>query len=112
MQMAGKPRPMSQIKQLLQLYKQGKGKKAIARSLNISKHTVRSYLNMFERATMDIDSLLALEDPVLEAVLRLSVYCSFRLMFLSIQRTSIKGVKTEMVLEAGSFYAVSGIYPQ
>ena len=33
--MAGKPKPVSQIKQLLQLYKLGKGKKSIARSLNI-----------------------------------------------------------------------------
>ena len=47
MQMAGKPKPMSQIKQLLQLYKQGKGKKTIARSLNISKNTVKVYLEVF-----------------------------------------------------------------
>ncbi len=65
--MAGKPKSMSQIKQLLQLYKQGKGKKEIARSLNISKNTVKSYLNKIEQAKMDIASLLALEDPVLEA---------------------------------------------
>jgi len=67
MQMAGKPRPMSQIKQLLRLYKQGKGKKTIAHSLSISKNTVKAYLNKLEQTKMDIDSLLALEDPVLEA---------------------------------------------
>jgi len=42
--MTGKPRPMSQIKQLLQLHEQGKGIKFIARSLGISKNTVKAYL--------------------------------------------------------------------
>lgn len=65
--MAGKPKPMSQIKQLLQLYKQGKGKKTIARSLNISKNTVKVYLDKLEQAKLDIDLLLALDDPVLES---------------------------------------------
>lgn len=37
--MAGKTRPMSQIKQLLRLYQQGKAKKEIARILGISKNT-------------------------------------------------------------------------
>ena len=41
--MAGKPKPMSQIKQLLQLHEQGKNKKFIARSLGISKNTVKAY---------------------------------------------------------------------
>ncbi len=31
--MSGKPKPMSQIKQLLRLHQQGKGRKCIARSL-------------------------------------------------------------------------------
>lgn len=65
--MAGKPRPMSQIKQLLKLYSQGKGKKTIARSLNISKNTVKAYLDKVKHANMDVEALLALEDPVLEA---------------------------------------------
>jgi DNA-binding NarL/FixJ family response regulator len=44
--MAGKPRPMSQIKQLLRLHSQGYSIKAIARTLGISKNTVKSYLRM------------------------------------------------------------------
>lgn len=40
--MAGKPKGMSQIKQLLQLHQQGKGIKSIARSLGISKNTVKA----------------------------------------------------------------------
>jgi hypothetical protein len=33
--MAGKPKKMSQIKQILQMHKQGAGRKTIARDLNI-----------------------------------------------------------------------------
>ena len=40
--MAGKPRPMSQIKQMIRLHKQGYAIKSIARSLGISKNTVKS----------------------------------------------------------------------
>ena len=42
--MAGKPKRMSQIKQLIRLYQQGHGKKTIARQLGMSKNTVKAYL--------------------------------------------------------------------
>lgn len=64
--MAGKPKSMSTIKQLLRLHKKGMSKKAIARSLNISKNTVNAYLEKLEQSKMNINALLALEDPVLE----------------------------------------------
>ena len=64
--MAGKIKPMSQIKQLLYLHKQGKPKKFIARSLGISKNTVKSYLDKLNQLGLGIDHLLALDDPVLE----------------------------------------------
>lgn len=64
--MAGKPKPMSQIKQLLKLHHQGKAKKYIARSLGISKNTVKAYLEKVSLSKMDIPTLLELEDPVLE----------------------------------------------
>ena len=64
--MAGKVKPMSQIKQLLQLRKQGKSRKFIARSLGISKNTVKSYLTKIYELKLSIDDLLALEDPELE----------------------------------------------
>lgn len=67
--MAGKPKRMSQIKQLLQLYKQGKEKKTIARILGVSKNTVKAYVNKVTTSELDIDELLSLEDPVLEAKL-------------------------------------------
>jgi len=65
--MAGKPKPMSQIKQLLQLHQQGKGTKFIARSLGISRNTVKAYLGKVALLPLDIQSLLALDDPILEA---------------------------------------------
>jgi len=65
--MVGKPKPMSQIKQLLQLHAQGKNKKFIARSLGISKNTVKAYLAKVASSPLDIQSLLILDDPVLEA---------------------------------------------
>jgi transposase len=65
--MAGKLRPMSQIKQLLQLHNQGKGIKFIARSLGISKNTVKTYLAKVVLSPLDIQSLLALDDPIMEA---------------------------------------------
>ena len=65
--MAGKPKSMSQIKQLLQLHQQGKGKREIARILGISKNTVKTYLTKLDAGTMDISALLSLDDPVLNS---------------------------------------------
>jgi transposase len=64
--MAGKPKRMSQIKQLLQLHQQGRSIKFIARSLGISKNTVKSYLSKTASFPQDIKVLLGMEDPVLE----------------------------------------------
>ncbi len=65
--MAGKPKTMSQIKQLLRLRQQGHGKKKIAGILCIGINTVRTYLRKLEGLDEDIETLLALEDPVLNA---------------------------------------------
>jgi len=67
--MAGKPKRMSMIKQLLLLHQQGKNKKSIARELSISKNTVKAYLAKLESNDLDIEGLLKLDDPVLEGVL-------------------------------------------
>jgi transposase len=64
--MAGKVKPMSQIKQLLQLHKKGESKKQIARCLGISKNTVKSYLQKLYQLKMGIDDLLLLDDPLME----------------------------------------------
>ena len=67
--MAGKIKPMSQIKQVLRLHQQGMAKKAIARSTGISKVTVKKYITQVEDMEESIDNLLNLDDPALEAKL-------------------------------------------
>lgn len=73
--MAGKIKMMSQIKQLLIMYKQGRGKKTIANDLGMSKNTVKSYLLKLDllingkQASYTLDELIALDDPLLEAKL-------------------------------------------
>lgn len=64
--MAGKPKPMSQIKQLIQLYQRGMGKKSIARDLGLSKNTVKAYISKLESLKVEFNVLLSLDDPVLE----------------------------------------------
>jgi transposase len=64
--MAGTPKSMSQIKQLIQLHQQGKSIKFIARSLAISKNTVKAYLEKVASSEIDVQALLKLDDPILE----------------------------------------------
>lgn len=69
--MAGKIKPMSQIKQLLLLYEQGKGFKTISRTLGMSKNTVKSYISKLDGLTQgkkgsSLQELLSLEDPELQ----------------------------------------------
>ena len=64
--MAGKPKPMSQIKQLLRLHEQGHSIKSIARNLGVSRNTVKAYLIKLSAGLLPVGELLALEDPVLE----------------------------------------------
>jgi transposase len=65
--MAGKPKLMSQIKQLLQLHQRGTSIKSIAKKTGISRNTVKVYLAKLRTMNADISFLLALDDPVLEA---------------------------------------------
>ena len=64
--MSGTPKRMSQIKQILQLHQQGIGKKTIAKSLRISRNTIRALLEKVEMGGWHIAELLALDDPMLE----------------------------------------------
>lgn len=57
---------MSQVKQILRMRESGKGIKTIARSLRISKNTVKEYLSKVEISRMPVKELLKLEDPILE----------------------------------------------
>jgi transposase len=63
--MAGKLKPMSQIKQLLILHGQGKKLKYIARTLGISKNTVKSYLTRIQDLSLNTQHLLSVDDPEL-----------------------------------------------
>ncbi|MBT7089682.1 MAG: IS21 family transposase [Candidatus Marinimicrobia bacterium] len=67
--MAGKPKRMGQIKQLIRLHQQGLGKKTIARQLGMSKNTVKAYLQKIETGELAAESLLSLDEPVLEGKL-------------------------------------------
>jgi len=64
--MSGTVKRMSQIKQLLQMYRHGMGRKEISRALGVSKNTVKSYLQKVETGEMEVDRLLEMEDPLLE----------------------------------------------
>lgn len=72
--MAGKPTNMSQIKQLLILQEQGKGIKTIARSLGISKNTVKAYCQKLDSLSsrrvnpLTVQQLILLPEPELEAI--------------------------------------------
>lgn len=66
--MAGKPKKMSQVQQILQMHKQGHGTKTIARNLGISKNTVKVYLNKYSSSKLSLDTLLKMEDHALEKV--------------------------------------------
>jgi len=66
--MAGKPKRMGQVKQILQLHSQGCGIKTIARNLDISKNTVKSYLIKYRSSKLSLNTLLKMEDHALEKV--------------------------------------------
>ena len=66
--MAGKPKEMSQVKQILQMHKQGHGNKPIARYLGISKNTVKGYLEKYKSSKLSLETLLKMEDHQLEKV--------------------------------------------
>ena len=67
--MSGKPKHMSLVKQLLRMYHNGKGYKTIAKTLSVSKNTVKSYVSKVKDSRIPIKTLLSLEDPELEATL-------------------------------------------
>ena len=66
--MAEKIKPMSQIKQLLLLLGQGKKIKFIARTLGISKNTVKSYITKTVELKLSPEHMLSQEDPELETL--------------------------------------------
>jgi transposase len=61
--MAGKPKSMRQIKQLILLHQQGRSIKFMARTLKMSKNTVKEYLAKIKQGAYKPEDLLAMEDP-------------------------------------------------
>jgi len=73
--MAAKPIPMSKVRQFINQYQQGLGIKTIARNLQISRNTVKTYIKRIDALIADkpdqpqlIRQLLAMDNPALEAV--------------------------------------------
>jgi transposase len=67
--MAGKSVEISMIKQLLRLYEQGHGIKTIARTLGLSKNTVKRYLHQIELKRLELSELLTQSNEALEFLL-------------------------------------------
>jgi len=67
--MAGKPTRMSLVKQILRMHHNGIGIKTVARTLCVSKNTVKSYILKVKNSGIPIGNLLKLEDPLLEKAL-------------------------------------------
>lgn len=65
--MAGKITRMSKIKQLLRLHQEGVSNRQIAMTLGLYKGTVNAYIRKLKDHHFNVEQLLLLEDPVLEA---------------------------------------------
>ena len=64
--MSGKSTVMSKIKQLVQLHESGMSNRRIAKTLGLYKGTVNDYVRKLKSEGMQAETLLALEDPVME----------------------------------------------
>lgn len=56
---------MNKIRQVLRCYASGKGTKTISSMLNISRNTVKKYLQIYQKSRLDIDKVLSLDDASL-----------------------------------------------
>lgn len=67
--MAGKTMIMHQVRQIIELYKKGKGIRETERLTGISRKTIRNYLNRVKSLDVPVESLLAMEDDPLRQLL-------------------------------------------
>lgn len=65
--MAGKPIRMTSLKQIIQLREQGAGIKTIARSLGLSKNTVKKYLRRIETGGSSVGEVVHCQEDQLAA---------------------------------------------
>ena len=61
---------MSRIKQVLRCYAAGKGTKTTADLLDISRNTVKKYINTFNQSGKTIEEVLAMDEPTLLALFK------------------------------------------
>lgn len=61
---------MNKIRQVLRCYASGKGTKTISSMLNVSRNTVKKYLQIYQKIQLDIDQVLSLDDA--------SLFCMFQ----------------------------------
>jgi transposase len=54
--MSNKPISMQKLRQVIRLYGQGKGTKAINSMLGVSRNTIKKYLHIFHSSGMSYDS--------------------------------------------------------
>lgn len=54
-----------QIRQVLRCYASGKGTKTISSMLNVSRNTVKKYLQIYQKSQLDLDKVLSLDDASL-----------------------------------------------
>lgn len=66
--MPAKTKTMNQIRMMLQLHAEKQGIRTMARMLQISRNTVRSYLERFRASGFSVETLLALDDQALAQV--------------------------------------------
>lgn len=65
--MAGKITPMSKIKQVLIMHRDGMSNRAIAKEAGLDKCTVNEYIRKVKADPLSLEALLLLEEPELEA---------------------------------------------
>lgn len=63
--MSNKSLSMNKIRQVLRCYASGKGTKTISSLLNVSRNTVKKYLQIYQKSQLDIDKVLSLDDASL-----------------------------------------------
>lgn len=66
--MANTPKTMQQIRMMLQQLQKRISHRRIARSLNISRNTVKHYVDRFLASSFSYQELLGLEDEALSAL--------------------------------------------
>ena len=70
--MSNKPISMQKVKQVVRLYGQGKGTKAIGSSLGGARNTVKKYLQIFHHSGIDYDTFFKKSDNELSNLFHIS----------------------------------------